>query len=291
MQELLRVVNELIGVLDFWTVIQATALVSAVFGIVIVARACWDNTGLPALRDRYLELVSERADVLNNRTAGPGAHHAASYARRLTLAVADPRLGIRTSDASWLRQVNRLRQSRPGSSQRQRAAGALAQLLKRPALVSEQAELVGAALRQVEAAVTSADSLKELAATRRLYSQSAGQLLRTGAARRFLGVFLPAMAKYLDFVGRGSALGLAVGVLLSGGLITESPLVGVLTTLCGVGGAIIYTGLAIRCDARSWPVRDGLPHALRRTYPEASFLLRLALTVTAVLLAVAIVRL
>lgn len=66
--------------LDFWTVAQATALVSAVFGVFTVARACWDNTGLPALQDRYLELVSARAAELRSGVPA-GRQGAAAYTR------------------------------------------------------------------------------------------------------------------------------------------------------------------------------------------------------------------
>ncbi|MFZ3454050.1 hypothetical protein [Arthrobacter sp. 7Tela_A1] len=284
--------RELMLVLDTWTVIQATALVSAVFGVVIAARACWDNTGLPALQDRYTELVAARADALRDRSPAPtGRNRTIVYARRLGLATADPFPGLGSSETGWLTRMERQRRSRPDSSQRLLAARSLARLLKRPGLLREQEELVTEAFAPVESAVRSAGSLAELAATRRTFSQAAGALLRASAARRFAAVFLPAMAKYLDFVGRGSAFGLALGVLLSGGMMTENPIVGVLTTVCGLGGAIVYTAMVIRCDARSWPARHGLPKALRRSYPEASFLLRLALTVTAVLTAVAILRL
>ncbi|MBD8045183.1 hypothetical protein H9638_15335 [Arthrobacter sp. Sa2BUA2] len=280
----------MLAVLDFWTVAQATALVSALFGVFIVARACWDNTGLPALQDRYLELVSARAAEL--RTGVPaGRQNTAAYARQAVRSVADPRLMLRGTDGGWLRRVERARLSRPDTVQRRRAADSLAALLKRPELVPGQEELLSRALTELEPAVRSAETLAELAAVRPLHTNAAGALLRGPAARRFLSVFLPAMGRYLDFVGRGSALGLAVGVLLSGGLTAESQLVGMLTTVCGVGGAITFTITVIRCDARSWPAPSGrLPSVLRRGYPEASFLLRLALTVTVVLATVTLLR-
>lgn len=277
--------------LDFWTVAQATALVSAVFGVFTVARACWDNTGLPALQDRYLELVSARAAEL--RSGDPaGRQGAAAYTRQMVRSVADPRLILRRTDSSgWLRRVEQSRQSRPGAVQRRQAAESLAALLKRPDLVPGQEAPVSRALADLESAVREADTLADLAAVRTLRSRAAAALLRGPAARRFLGVFLPAMGRYLDFVGRGSALGLAVGVLVSGGLSAESQLVGMLTTVCGVGGAIIFTITVIRCDARSWPARNGrLPAMLRPGFPEASFLLRLVLTVMVVLATVSLLR-
>ncbi|MBD7996616.1 hypothetical protein H9639_15060 [Arthrobacter sp. Sa2CUA1] len=283
-------VRELLAVLDFWTVAQTTALVSAVFGVFTVTRACWDNTGLPALQDRYLELVSARAAELRSGVPA-GRQNAAAYARRAARSVADPRLILRGTDGGWLRRVEQARRSRPDAVQRRLAADSLASLLRRPELVPEQEALIRNAVAELEPAVRNAQTLDELSTVRPLRTKAAGALLRGPAVRRFLSVFLPAMGRYLDFVGRGSALGLAVGVLLSGGLTAQSTLVGMLTTVCGVGGGIIFTITVIRCDARSWPARTGrLRPVLRGGYPEASFLLRLTLTVAAILLAVSILR-
>lgn len=283
--------------LDFWTVCQATALVAAVFGVAIVARACWDATGLPELRDGFLELVTRRAGELRGATvpsrAGYGAapFRAGPLARRIAGSVADPRFSLRRREDEWIRRAERTRRSRPDAVQRRRAAESLAALLKRPAPVAGQDPAVRSALDTLEPAVRSAGTLAELAAVLPLYRRTAGILLRGSALRRFAGAFLPAMGRYLDFVGRGSALGLAAGVLLSGGLTAESTLVGILTSICGIGGAIIFTATVIRCDARSWPAPGGrLSPALRRGYPEAAFLLRLALTVSVLLIALAILR-
>jgi len=284
-------VQQLWAGLDFWTVSQVTALVSAVFGVFIVGRACWDNTVLPALTDRYLELVGERAAQLREPVDEP-ARTASALGRRMIRTLTDPRLMLPSADeSSWARKQEQRRHSRPSPAQRTQSAVALAGLLRRPHLVAEQETILAAATEQLAPAVTSAETWAELRSTSRLHSQAAASLLRTASARRFLSVFLPAMGRYLDFVGRGSALGLAVGVVASGGLNGDSTLVGVLTTICGVGGAIVFTATVIRCDARSWPApRRRVPPRLRRIYPEASFLLRLLLTVTAVLVAVSILQ-
>ncbi|GAA1924959.1 hypothetical protein GCM10009688_32460 [Arthrobacter gandavensis] len=277
--------------LDFWTVSQATALVSAVFGIFIVARACWDNTVLPALTDHCLELTARRAAELRQPAEQPH-RSAAAAGRRMVRTLTDPRLMLPSSDESaWVRKQGQRRHSRPSPAQRRQSAEALAGFLRRPHLVTEQETLLANAVAGLAPAISSAADWNELRAASRQHLRAAVPLLRRGAARRFLSVFLPAMGRYLDFVGRGSALGLAVGVVASGGLNSDSPLVGVLTTICGVGGAIVFTATVIRCDARSWPApRWQVPEPLRRIYPEASFLLRLVLTVAAVLVAVSILR-
>ncbi|MFF2678026.1 hypothetical protein ACFVRT_15750 [Arthrobacter koreensis] len=277
--------------LDFWTISQATALVSAVFGVFIVARACWDNTVLPALTDHCLDLTARRADELRQPAEQPD-RSAAALGRRVVRTLTDPRLMIPTSDeAAWVRKQEQRRHSRPSPAQRRRSAEALAGLLRRPHLVTEQQALLAEAAAGLAPVLGSASDWDELRAASRQGFREAASLLRPGAVRRFLSVFLPAMGRYLDFVGRGSALGLAVGVLASGGLSGDSTLVGVLTTICGVGGAIVFTATVIRCDARSWPApRRQVPAPLRRIYPEASFLLRLLLTVAAVLVTVSILR-
>ena len=284
-------VQQLWAGLDFWTVSQATALVSAVFGVFIVARACWDNTVLPALTDRYLELVARRAAELRQPAEQPD-RSASAFGRRMIRTLTDPRLMLPSADEhSWAGKQEQRRYSRPSPGQRRQSAVALAGLLRRPHLVPEQESMLADAMARLAPAVASAESWSELRSTARLHAQTAASLLRTSAARRFLSAFLPAMGRYLDFVGRGSALGLAVGVLASGGLSGDSTLVGVLTTICGVGGAIVFTATVIRCDARSWPApRRKVPEPLRRIYPEASFLLRLLLTVAAVLVAVSILQ-
>jgi len=284
-------VQQLWAGLDFWTVSQVTALVSAVFGVFIVGRACWDNTVLPALTDRYLELVEERAAQLRKPVEEP-ARSASALGRRMVRTLTDPRLMLPSADeSSWARKQEQRRHSRPSPAQRRQSAVALARLLRRPRLVSEQESILANALDELAPAVSTARTWSELRGTSRLHAQAAVSLFRTAAARRFLSVFLPAMGRYLDFVGRGSALGLAVGVVASGGLSGDSTLVGVLTTICGVGGAIVFTATVIRCDARSWPApRRRVPPWLNRIYPEASFLFRLLLTVTAVLVAVSILQ-
>ncbi|MCC3266530.1 hypothetical protein [Arthrobacter gengyunqii] len=99
------------------------------------------------------------------------------------------------------------------------------------------------------------------------------------------------MARYLDFVGRGSSLGLALGVLLGGGLTGNADLVGALTAVCGVAGAIFFTLTVIRCESRSWPVGEtGVWLRLARRYPQPYFLLRLTLTTVVVLFAVHLVQ-
>jgi hypothetical protein len=141
------------------------------------------------------------------------------------------------------------------------------------------------------AAVAAAGTVGELAGTRKVLRASAGRLLRREIPRRFLAAFMPGMARYLDFVGRGSSLGLAVGVLLAGGLAGNANLVGALTSVCGVAGAAVFTLTVIRCESRSWPAGEsGLWLRAARRYPQAFFLLRLALTTAAVLLAVYLVR-
>ncbi|MER2135754.1 MAG: hypothetical protein ABS910_13850 [Arthrobacter sp.] len=277
--------------LDFWTVSQVTALVSAVFGVFIVGRACWDNTVLPALTDSYLELVEERAAQLRE-PAEESARSASALGRRMVRTLTDPRLMLPSADeGSWARKQEQRRHSRPSPAQRRQSAVALAALLRRPRLVAEQESLLAAAMEQLAPAIDSAANWGELRSTSRLRAQAAASLLRTVSVRRFLSVFLPAMGRYLDFVGRGSALGLAVGVLASGGLSGDSTLVGMLTTICGIGGAIVFTATVIRCDARSWPAPGRrVPPLLRRIYPETSFLFRLLLTVTAVLVAVSILQ-
>lgn len=285
-------VQELLAGLDFWTVSRATALVSAIFGVGIVARACWDNTGLPALRDRHLELVSTRGRELGEPPAPAPLRRSALVTRQLVRAVSDPRLILAPAGGhGWLRRLEHKRRSRPSAAQRHQAAVALAALLKRPGLVQEQDDLLRPALAVLEPGIRAAATEDELKAISRLRFRTAAALLGAPAARRFFSVFLPAMGRYLDFVGRGSALGLAAGVLVSGGMSSGSELVGILTTVCGVGGAIVFTATVIRCDARSWPAQNSrLSEPFQRGYPEASFLLRLLLTVSAVLVAVAILR-
>ncbi|MBF4993461.1 hypothetical protein ITX31_04950 [Arthrobacter gandavensis] len=277
--------------LDFWTISQTTALISAVFGLFIVARACWDNTVLPALTDRTLELVCQRAAELR-QTAEQPDRSAAALGRRMVRTLTDPRLMLPSPDeAAWVRKQEQRRKARPSPAQRRQSAVALAALLRRPHLVTEQQTLLAEAVTGLSPALGSAADWNELRAAPREHSRAAASLLRRDAARRFVSVFLPAMGRYLDFVGRGSALGLAVGVLASGGFSGDSTLVGVLTTVCGIGGAIVFTATVIRCDARSWPAPRGrVPATLRRIYPEASFLLRLLLTVAAVLVGVSILR-
>ncbi|MGW9403026.1 hypothetical protein ACWGQ2_03550 [Arthrobacter sp. NPDC055585] len=277
--------------LDFWTVSQVTALVSAVFGVFIVGRACWDNTVLPALTDRYLELVGERAAQLREPAEEP-ARSASALGRHMVRTLTDPRLMLPSADeSSWARKLEQRRHARPSPAQRSQSALALAGLLRRPQLVAEQESILAGAVAPLAPTIAAAETWDELRRTSRLHSRTAASLLRTAAARRFFSVFLPAMGRYLDFVGRGSALGLAVGVVASGGLSGDSTLVGVLTTVCGVGGAIVFTATVIRCDARSWPAaRRRVPLWLHRVYPEASFLFRLLLTVTAVLVTVSILQ-
>ena len=284
-------VQQLWAGLDFWTVSQVTALVSAVFGVFIVGRACWDNTVLPALTDRYLELVQERSAQLREPGRQPD-RSASALGRHMVRTLTDPRLMLPSTDEGrWARKQEQRRHSRPSPIQRRQSAVALARLLRRPRLVAEQESLLAGAVEQLAPAVRAAETWSELRSTSRLHSQAAAALFRTSSLRRFLAVFLPAMGRYLDFVGRGSALGLAVGVLASGGLSGDSILVGILTTICGIGGAIVFTATVIRCDARSWPAPGRrIPAWLHRVYPEASFLLRLLLTVAAVLVAVSILQ-
>ncbi|MER1996515.1 MAG: hypothetical protein ABTA24_08475 [Arthrobacter sp.] len=277
--------------LDFWTVSQVTALVSAVFGVFIVGRACWDNTVLPALTDRYLELVGARAAQLREPGNEPD-RSASALGRRVVRTLTDPRLMLPSTDEdSWARKQEQRRHSRPSPAQRRQSAVALAGLLRRPRMVAEQESILAGTMQQLAPAVHSAGTWSELRSTSRLHAQASASLFRTVSFRRFFAVFLPAMGRYLDFVGRGSALGLAVGVLASGGLSGDSTLVGMLTTICGIGGAIVFTATVIRCDARSWPAPGRrMPPWLHRIYPEASFLLRLLLTVATVLVAVSILR-
>jgi hypothetical protein len=50
---------------DFWVVVQTAALVTAGFGVWILARACWDYAGLPSVHDAYLQAVERRLRELD----------------------------------------------------------------------------------------------------------------------------------------------------------------------------------------------------------------------------------
>ncbi|MDN3905594.1 hypothetical protein [Arthrobacter sp. YD2] len=247
--------------------LQAAALVTAGFGIWILARACWDYAGLPEFQDRYLQLVEDRLQ-------DPEMEHAANR-----------------QESGYLRRLRRSLQARPSPAARAASQEALLQLLNRPSLAPGLQPSAGNELTGLAVAVAAARTPGELAATEKLRRAAGLRLLRGGVPRRFRDAFLPGMARYLDFVGRGSSLGLAVGVLLAGGLSANADLVGALTTLCGVGGAVIFTLTVIRCESRSWPAgQPGVWLRLARSYPQAYFLLRLTLTTAAALLAVYLLR-
>ncbi|WP_146068525.1 MULTISPECIES: hypothetical protein [unclassified Arthrobacter] len=146
-------------------------------------------------------------------------------------------------------------------------------------------------LPEVAEEVAAATTLQDLVRTERLQGAAFRRLLRWEAPRRFRAVFLPGMARYLDFVGRGSSLGLALGVLLGGGLTGNADLVGALTAVCGVAGAIFFTLTVIRCESRSWPAGEsGVWLRLARRYPQAYFLLRLVLATAVVLFVLYLVQ-
>lgn len=254
-------------VTDFWLVVQAAALVTAGFGVWILARACWDYAGLPSVQDAYLQAVGERLQELG------------------------PLRPARRREAAYLRRTRRALHSRPTPAERAASQRALLQLLNRPALEAAGRPGVDHAVSALAARAAAAGSVGGLAATQKELRVCAAGLLRSEVPRRFLAAFLPGMARYLDFVGRGSSLGLAVGVLLAGGLAGNADLVGALTSVCGVAGAVVFTLTVIRCESRSWPAgQSGLWLRAARRYPQAFFLLRLALTTTAVLLGVHLVR-
>ena len=271
--------------LDFWLVLQTFALVTAGFGIWILGRACWEYAGVPAVQDAYLELADARLRELEPAAApvpagsrGAGAWAAGPF--RVPAAPAD-----RSAAAGFARRVRNALGSRPSEQERAASQAALLQLLARPHLAVDQQQLAARVLAPLAGPVSTAGSVRELAATARLSRQAVLGMLRREVPARFRSVFLPGMARYLDFIGRGSSLGLAVGVLLAGGMNGNADLVGVLTTVCGVGGAIIFTLTVLRCEARSWPAgRAGLWLRLARRFPQLFFLLRLLLTTAALLL-------
>ena len=271
--------------LDLWPVLQAFALVTAGFGIWILARACWEYAGVPAVQDAYLQLVHTRLQQLQPEPVAAGAVPGAGSARGW--APGPEPLSIRMRpDASFRRRVHRTMAARPSPAERIASQSALLRLLGRPALELDQQELAARALESVRGPVAAAGSVRELARTDRLLRRVVAGMLREKVPGRFGAVFLPGMARYLDFVGRGSSLGLAAGVLLAGGLAGNADLVGALTTLCGVGGAIVFTLTVIRCEARSWPAgQAGIWLKMARRFPQGFFLLRLALTTGAALLA------
>ena len=96
--------------IGFWTVLQAAALVTAGFGIWILARACWDYAGLPEFQDRYLQLVEDRLQ-------DPEMEHAANR-----------------QESGYLRRLRRSLQARPSPAARAASQEALLQLLNRPSL-------------------------------------------------------------------------------------------------------------------------------------------------------------
>lgn len=298
---------------DFWLVVQTAALVTAGFGVWILARACWDYAGLPSVQDAYLQAVEERLQELDPVRPVPALRLRAvlalgSVSRGGFSAPSGPDvpplksgsapsgpdapsrpLGRR--DADYLRRTRRALRSRPSPAERAASQQALLRLLNRPALETAERHAADHAASALVTAVAAAGTVGELAGTRKMLRASAGRLLRREIPRRFVAAFLPGMARYLDFVGRGSSLGLAAGVLLAGGLAGNADLVGALTSVCGVAGAVIFTLTVIRCESRSWPAGEsGLWLRAARRYPQAFFLLRLALTTAAVLLGVHLVR-
>ena len=329
---------------DLWVVLQTAALVTAAFGVWILARACWDYAGVPAVRDAYLELVAARMQELGWGTvpaerssgghgnpadgaenpagagAGAGAEAGAGVlggrgrgfaraawpvrstaarggtvpgGRKLRGGPAAPAGGrpVRRRDAEFLRRTRRALLSRPLESERAASQTALLQLISRPALSPAQRIPAADLLPELAQTVAAANTLQDLARTERLQGAAVRRLLRREAPRRFRAVFLPGMARYLDFVGRGSSLGLALGVLLGGGLTGNADLVGALTAVCGVAGAIFFTLTVIRCESRSWPVGEsGVWLRLARRYPQVYFLLRLTLTTVVVLFALHLVQ-
>ena len=298
---------------DFWLVVQTAALVTAGFGVWILARACWDYAGLPSVQDAYLQAVEERLQELDPVRPVPALRLRAvlalgSVSRGGFSAPSGPDvpplksgsapsgpdapsrpLGRR--DADYLRRTRRALRSRPSPAERAASQQALLRLLNRPALETAERHAADHAASILVTAVAAAGTVGELAGTRKMLRASAARLLRREIPRRFVAAFLPGMARYLDFVGRGSSLGLAAGVLLAGGLAGNADLVGALTSVCGVAGAVIFTLTVIRCESRSWPAGEsGLWLRAARRYPQAFFLLRLALTTAAVLLGVHLVR-
>lgn len=289
---------------DLWVVLQAAALVTAGFGVWILGRACWDYAGVPAVRDAYLELVDARLQELG-WTSAPGGEGFARAARavrsvRSARSVRSVRSGlsgrsvlldrsvspIRRRDAEFLRRTRRALLSRPHESERAASQKALLHLINRPALSPAGRIPAQDLLPEVAETVAAATTLQELARTERMQGSAVRRLLRRDVPRRFRAVFLPGMARYLDFVGRGSSLGLALGVLLGGGLTGNADLVGALTAGCGVVGAIFFTLTVIRCESRSWPAGEsGVWLRLARRYPQAYFLLRLVLATVVVLFA------
>lgn len=279
---------------DFWLVVQTAALVTAGFGVWILARACWDYAGMPSVQDAYLQAVEDRLQELGavRPTAGAGL-------RTVTVSGGSPPVGflrgsagsLGRKEAEYLRRTRRTLRSRPSPAERAASQRALLELLRRPDLSSNGRQVTEEAISGVVDAVAAAGSVLELARTRKVLQLAAGKLLRREVPRRFLAAFLPGMARYLDFIGRGSSLGLAVGVLLAGGLAGNANLVGALTSVCGVAGAAVFTLTVIRCESRSWPAGEsGLWLRAARRFPQGFFLLRLALTTAAVLLAVYLVR-
>lgn len=296
---------------DFWVVVQTAALVTAGFGVWILARACWDYAGLPSVHDAYLQAVERRLReldaVLPSRGLGfravlvggdrprggsggtPALDSGSAPSGSLGRKEMSGSLGRK--EAEYVRRTRRALRSRPSPAERAASQQALLRLLNRPALGAAGRPAVDEAVSGLMAAVAAAGTVGELAGTRKVLRASAGRLLRREIPRRFLAAFMPGMARYLDFVGRGSSLGLAVGVLLAGGLAGNANLVGALTSVCGVAGAVVFTLTVIRCESRSWPAGEsGLWLRAARRYPQAFFLLRLALTTAAVLLAVYLVR-
>ena len=298
---------------DFWLVVQTAALVTAGFGVWILARACWDYAGLPSVQEAYLQAVEERLQELDPVRPVPALRLRAvlalgSVSRGGFSAPSGPDvpplksgsapsgpdapsrpLGRR--DADYLRRTRRALRSRPSPAERAASQQALLRLLNRPELETAERHAADHAASVLVTAVAAAGTVGELAGTRKMLRASAGRLLRREIPRRFVAAFLPGMARYLDFVGRGSSLGLAAGVLLAGGLAGNADLVGALTSVCGVAGAVIFTLTVIRCESRSWPAGEsGLWLRAARRYPQAFFLLRLALTTAAVLLGVHLVR-
>ena len=282
--------------IDLWVVLQASALVAAGFGVWILARACWDYAGLPVLQDTYLQAVSDRLQELHPAGTAPAREAvpaAGGRVRRRGSSAAQPRplpsAGNRR-DADYLRRIRRALQARPSQTERAASQDALLRLLDRPALAARPRPAIDEALEEVAGVAAAAGTVGDLVRMRHVQRNLVWRLRRE-VPGRFLAAFLPGMARYLDFVGRGSSLGLALGVLLAGGLAGNVDLVGALTTVCGVGGAVIFTLTVIRCESRSWPAgRAGLWLRLARRYPQAFFLLRLALTTWAVLLGVHLLR-
>ncbi|WP_342022236.1 hypothetical protein AAE021_10255 [Arthrobacter citreus] len=287
---------------DFWVVVQTAALVTAGFGVWILARACWDYAGLPSVHDAYLQAVERRLReldaVLPSRGLGFRAvlvggdrPRGGSGGTPALDSGSAPSGSLGRKEAEYVRRTRRALRSRPSPAERAASQQALLRLLNRPALGAAGRPAVDEAVSGLMAAVAAAGTVGELAGTRKVLRASAGRLLRREIPRRFLVAFMPGMARYLDFVGRGSSLGLAVGVLLAGGLAGNANLVGALTSVCGVAGAVVFTLTVIRCESRSWPAGEsGLWLRAARRYPQAFFLLRLALTTAAVLLAVYLVR-